>query len=174
MEYWQVSFIKHISFISRYWNIFRASIYNFGLLADKEFWIYSNISKQKMCIAISPWFCTVISSRPQILKILKIAKNWHLRCARWWNDFEIEHIRNILWTHSEHTLNTLLTYSEHILNTLWTHSEHFLMTLWAHSEHTLKICPIFDKISKTLVTHPLSNMNPRDASASKKDLTKIW
>ena len=139
MEYWQVSFIKHISFISRYWNIFRASIYNFGLLADKEFWIYSNISKQKMCSAISPWFCTVISSRPQILKILKIAKNCHFRCARWWNDYKIEHTRNILRTHSEHTLNTLLTYSEHILNTLWTHSEHTLNALWTHSEHTLNI-----------------------------------
>ena len=40
-------------------------------------------------------------------------------CARWWNDFNIEHTLNALWT---------------------------------HSEHTLKICPIFDKISKTLLT----------------------
>ena len=56
---------------------------------------------------------------------VKNAKNWHTRCASWWNDFNIEHTLNTLWTHSEHTLNTL----------------------WTHSEHTLKICPRFDKIS---------------------------
>ena len=32
---------------------------------------------------------------------------------------------------------------------------------------TLKICPRFNNIAKTLVTHSLSNMDPRDASAYK-------
>ena len=35
------------------------------------------------------------------------------------------------------------------------------------TKHTLKICPRFNNIAKTLVTHSLSNMDPRDASASK-------
>ena len=130
----------------------------------------------------------------------KNAKNWHTRCARWWNDFNIEHTLNTLWTHSENTLmtlwthsehtlnalwthsehtlnelwthtectqntlwthpertlNTLWTHSEHTLNTLWTRSEHTLNTLWTYSEHTLKICPRFDKISKTLMTQWLT------------------
>ena len=119
---------------------------------------------------------------------IKNAKNWHTRCARWWNDFNIEHALNTRWKHSEHTLNTLWspwthsehtlnthwTHSEHTLNTLWTHSEHTLNTLWAHSEHTLKICPRFDKISKTTFHHWLSNMDPRDASASKNPVVKAW
>ena len=67
----------------------------------------------------------------------KNAKNWHTRCARWWNDINIEHTLNTLWTHTECTLNTLWTHSEHTLNTLWTHSEHAVNTLWTHSEHTL-------------------------------------
>ena len=53
----------------------------------------------------------------------KNAKNWHTRCARWWNDINIEHTLNTLWTHSDHTLNTLWALSEHTLNTLWSHSE---------------------------------------------------
>ena len=37
----------------------------------------------------------------------KNAKNWHTRCARWWNDFNIEHTLNTLWWHSDDTLMTL-------------------------------------------------------------------
>ena len=32
------------------------------------------------------------------------------------------------------------------------------------------ICPRIDKISKTLLTHSLSNMDSRDASASKNNI----
>ena len=32
---------------------------------------------------------------------VKNAKNWHTRCARWWNDFNIEHTLNTLWRHSD-------------------------------------------------------------------------
>ena len=89
-----------------------------------------------------------------------------------------EHTLDTLRTHSEHTLNTLWTYSKHTMNTLWTHSihtlntirtqsEHNQNTMWTHSEHTLKICPRFDKIPKTLLTHWLSDMDPRDANAFK-------
>ena len=73
----------------------------------------------------------------------------------------------LLWTNSEHTLKLLWTYSEHTLNILWTYPEHTLNILWTYSEHTLKICPRFDQISKTSPTHSLSNIDPRDASASK-------
>ena len=37
----------------------------------------------------------------------KNAKNWHTRCARWWNDYNIEHTLKTLWRHSEDTLKTL-------------------------------------------------------------------
>ena len=53
----------------------------------------------------------------------------------------------------EHTVNTLWTHSKHTLNTLWTYSEHTQNIPWTYSEHTLKICPRFDQISKTLITH---------------------
>ena len=56
------------------------------------------------------------------------------------------------WTHSvhsEHTLKTLWTHSEPTLNLLWTYPE----LLWTYSQHTLKICPRFDQISKTLINH---------------------
>ena len=46
--------------------------------------------------------------------IIKNAKNAN-RCARWWNDFNIEHTLNILWTYSKYTLN---------VNIPWTYSEH--------------------------------------------------
>ena len=65
----------------------------------------------------------------------------------------------------EQTLSTLWTHSEHTLNTLWTHFEHTLNIPWTY----LKICPRFDKISKTLINQSVSNRDPRDASASKKD-----
>ena len=126
------------------------------------------------------------------------------KCARWWNDYNIEHTLNILWTHSEHTLSTLWAHSEHTLSTLWTHSEHTLITLWTHSEHTLNTLWMYtlntlwthsEYTLKTLwrhsehtlnilwtysedmnkiwqnfknITQWLSNMDPRDASASKK------
>ena len=54
----------------------------------------------------------------------------------------------------------------------WTHSEHTLNTLWTHSEHTLKIAWWFAQdLTKSEkhspLAHSLSNMDPRDASASK-------
>ena len=83
--------------------------------------------------------------------IIKNAKYWHIRCARWWNDFNMEHNINILWTHSEHTLNIL-----------WIHSEHNLNILWRYAEDLTK------SQKHESMTHPLSNMDSRDASASKK------
>ena len=41
-------------------------------------------------------------------------------------------------------------------------------------KNMLKTCPRYDKISKTLITDSLSNMYPRDASASKKLMHKIF
>ena len=85
----------------------------------------------------------------------------------------------LLWN----TLNTLRTHSEHTLNTLWTHSEHTLKALWTHSEHTLNIpwryAQDLTKSQKTWITEWLSNMDPRDASASKncrfdQSLDPLW
>ena len=58
--------------------------------------------------------------------------------------------------------------SEESLKKVWRNSEHILNLPWTYSEHTLKMCWIFDKISKISLNMWLSNMNPRDASASKK------
>ena len=74
---------------------------------------------------------------------------------------------NLPWTCSEPALNLLWTYSEPTLNLLWTYAKYTLNILWTYTKHTLKICPRFNNIAKTLVTHSLSNMDPRDASASK-------
>ena len=52
---------------------------------------------------------------PKADPVIKNAKNWHTRCVRWWNDFNIEHTLNILWTYSKYTLN---------VNIPWTYSEH--------------------------------------------------
>ena len=54
------------------------------------------------------------------------------------------------------------------LKKVWRNSEHILNLPWTYSEHTLKMCWIFDKISKISLNMWLSNMDPRDASASKK------
>ena len=54
------------------------------------------------------------------------------------------------WTHSEHTLNTLWTYSGHTLNIPWWYAQYLTKSQKHHS-----------------LTDWLSNMVPRDASASK-------
>ena len=88
-----------------------------------------------------------------------------------------------LWRHSEDTLKTLWWHSEHTLNILRTHSEHTLNTLWTHSEDTLNILWRYAQdLTKSQKHYPLSNMDPRDASASKnylslwvfKSCTEIW
>ena len=58
------------------------------------------------------------------------------------------------------------TQSEHNLNKLWTHSEHTLNTLWTYSEDKPKIWQNPQNINQS-VTDSLSNIDPRDASASK-------
>ena len=52
-------------------------------------------------------------------------------------------------------------------------SEHTLNTLWTHFEHTLNLPEDMPKIWQNLknITYSLSNMDPRDASASKN---KDW
>ena len=62
---------------------------------------------------------------------------------------------NKLWTHSGRTVNTL-----------WAHSEHILNTLWTYSEDKPKIWQNPQNINQS-VTDSLSNIDPRDASASK-------
>ena len=81
---------------------------------------------------------------------------------------------NLVWTYSEPPLNILWTYSEPTLNLLWTSSEPALNILWTCSEPALKICPRIDKISKTLLSDSLSNMDQRDASATKNQDITHW
>ena len=108
-------------------------------------WRVRSVS-QCICISHSLYF------QQKGKKLLKKRKK--LYCVSW--DFQ-KYAKN--W-------HTSWTYSEHTLNIPWTYSEHTLNILWTYSEHTLKICPRFD--SKTWINHWLSNMDPRDASASKK------
>ena len=81
--------------------------------------------------------------------VRKNAKKWYNRSASRCNDYNIDnnHYINTLWTHSEYTLNTLWTYSEHTLNILWRYAQ--------------------DSNKSHKITHWLSNMDQRDASASK-------
>ena len=62
-----------------------------------------------------------------------------------------------LWRNPEETLKKVWRKSEESLKKVWRNSEECLKKVWRNSEHTLKICPIFDQISKTWIIHWLTD-----------------
>ena len=89
---------------------------------------------------IDPWFTLGI---PLIYP-------WYTLDIAWWYAQDLtKSQKDDLMSHSP--------YPEHTLNILWTNSEYTLNILWTYSEDSLKICPWFDKISKTLLTDSVTD-----------------
>ena len=75
-----------------------------------------------------------------------------------------EHTLNIPWAYPEHTLNIPWTYPKHTLNILWTYLEHNLKIAWWYAQDLTKSQKHYPP------TDSLSNMDPRDDSASRNNL----
>ena len=83
-------------------------------------------------------------------------------------DDDMKHTPNILWKYSEPTLNILWTYSEITLNIPWRYPDNTLMIPWRYAQDLTK------SQKHEWLTDWLSNMDPRDASASKKVVSVLY